>query len=88
MSILDSKFSGGFDRLGSFKSLADAYWERDYKPWDAAAGLIIVKESGGFVTSIDNEDNPIYSGNLVAGNQNIYTEVRKIVRNANKETTK
>lgn len=62
----------------------DGYWERGLQPWDAAAGYLIVKESGGFVTSIDNEDNPVYSRNLVAGNQNIYTEVRKILR----ETTK
>ena len=34
--------------------------------------------------SIESEDNPVYSGNLVAGNQNIYADVRKIL----KETTK
>ena len=58
----------------------DGYWERGLKPWDAAAGSLIVKESGGFISSIDNEDNPIYSKNLVAGNQSIYTELRKILK--------
>ena len=64
----------------------DGYWERDLKPWDAAAGLLIVKEAGGFVTSIDNEDNPVYSGNLVAGNQNIYASLRKILKQTTKQT--
>ncbi|HPF78274.1 MAG TPA: inositol monophosphatase family protein [Alphaproteobacteria bacterium] len=58
----------------------DAYWERGIKAWDVAAGVLIVKESGGFVTSIDNEDNPVHSHNLVAGNQEIYTQTRKILK--------
>lgn len=58
----------------------DGYWERGLKPWDAAAGYLIARESGGFVTSIDNEDNPVYSKNLVAGNQSIHTDVRKILK--------
>lgn len=58
----------------------DAFWERGLKPWDSAAGSLIVKESGGFITSIENEENPIYSGTLVAGNQNIYNQTRKILK--------
>ncbi len=63
----------------------DGYWERGLKPWDVAAGLLIAKESGAFVTSIDNQDNPIYSGNLIAGNQDIYTQTRKILKDVSKK---
>jgi myo-inositol-1(or 4)-monophosphatase len=58
----------------------DAYWERGIKPWDVAAGVLIVKEAGGFVSSIDNDDNPVYSGNLVTGNPQVHSDLRKILK--------
>jgi myo-inositol-1(or 4)-monophosphatase len=58
----------------------DAYWERGVKPWDVAAGCLIVKEAGGFVTSIENDDNPVHSGNLVAGNPQVHSDIRKILK--------
>ncbi len=58
----------------------DGYWERNLKPWDAAAGYLIVKEAGGITTSIENDDNPVYSGSLVAGNQQVHNDLRKILQ--------
>lgn len=58
----------------------DAYWERGIKPWDVAAGSLIVKEAGGIVTSIENDDNPVYSGNLVSGNQQVHSDIRKLLK--------
>ncbi len=58
----------------------EGYWERDIHPWDVAAGVLMVKEAGGFVTSIDNQDNPVHSGNIIAGNQSVYSDIRKLVR--------
>lgn len=58
----------------------DAYWERGIKPWDVAAGVLIVKEAGGFVSSIDNDDNPVCSGNLVTGNPQVHSDLRKILK--------
>lgn len=60
----------------------DGYWERNLKPWDAAAGYLIVKEAGGTVTSIEGDDNPVYSGSLVAGNPQVHSDIRKIVKAA------
>ena len=57
----------------------DGYWERNLKPWDAAAGYLIVKEAGGNVTSIEGDDNPVYSGSLVAGNKQVHNDIRKIL---------
>src|SRR5712671_621423 len=34
----------------------DGYWERNISPWDIAAGLILVREAGGFVTDLDGGD--------------------------------
>lgn len=60
----------------------DGYVERNIKPWDVAAGYLIVKEAGGFCTSIDNNENPVFSGQIIAGNQSVHADVRKIVKNA------
>ncbi|PZO87554.1 MAG: inositol monophosphatase [Micavibrio aeruginosavorus] len=58
----------------------DGYWERGIKPWDVAAGVILVKEAGGAVSSIENDDNPVYSGNLVSGNQQVHSDIRKLLK--------
>lgn len=58
----------------------DGYWERNIKPWDVAAGVLMVKEAGGFVSSIDNDDNPVHSGNIVTGNQQVHSDIRKILK--------
>ena len=34
----------------------DAYWERNLSPWDMAAGIILVREAGGFITDLDGGD--------------------------------
>lgn len=57
----------------------DGYWERNLKPWDAAAGYLIAKEAGANVTSIEGDDNPVYSGSLVAGNPQVHNDIRKIL---------
>ena len=35
----------------------DGYWERNLSPWDMAAGIIMVREAGGFVTDLDGRDD-------------------------------
>jgi myo-inositol-1(or 4)-monophosphatase len=57
----------------------DGYWERNLKPWDAAAGYLIAREAGGQVTSIEGDDNPVHSGSLVAGNPQVHNDIRKIL---------
>ena len=60
----------------------DGFWERGLQPWDVAAAGLIVKEAGGIITSIDNNDNPVYSRNLVAGNGNVHGQLRQIIKKA------
>ena len=42
----------------------DAYWERNLSPWDMAAGLLLVREAGGFVTDLDGGDDMLGKGNI------------------------
>jgi len=57
----------------------DGFWEYGLSPWDVAAGIILVKEAGGLALGIDNKENPLLTGNIVAGNVNIVKELQNIL---------
>lgn len=46
----------------------DVYWERNLKPWDIAAGIVILREAGGIVTDPSGGEKMMETGALVAGN--------------------
>jgi myo-inositol-1(or 4)-monophosphatase len=46
----------------------DAFWELTLKPWDFAAGMLLVREAGGIVTTVSGGDVPLTSSSLLAGN--------------------
>ena len=50
----------------------DGYWERDLKPWDIAAGILMVTEAGGKVTDAEGGQDMLASGGIVAGNLEIH----------------
>ncbi len=50
----------------------DGYWERGLSPWDIAAGVVLVQEAGGTVTSYDRTQLIIHSGRLLATNGHIH----------------
>ncbi|WP_282602336.1 inositol monophosphatase family protein [Paracoccus sp. PARArs4] len=58
----------------------DGYWERGVKSWDVAAGILMVREAGGFVHGIRENDVPLESGRLIAANPQLMEPFAKIVR--------
>src|SRR6267143_1427262 len=52
----------------------DGYWERNLSPWDTAAGIIMVREAGGFITDLDGREEMIKTGGILAGNEDIHRE--------------
>lgn len=58
----------------------DGYWERELKAWDIAAGLLLVKEAGGFVSAIRDGDEPLAKGAIIAANEPLFEPFRKIIR--------
>lgn len=61
----------------------EGFWERNLKPWDVAAGLLIVKEAGGFVSDLDNPAaNPVETGNILAANDRLFDSMSKILKAA------
>jgi myo-inositol-1(or 4)-monophosphatase len=64
----------------------DAYWERDLSPWDMAAGLVLVREAGGFASDLDGGDASFAKGQIVAGNDTMHRELMRLLRDAGKQT--
>jgi myo-inositol-1(or 4)-monophosphatase len=62
----------------------DGYWERDIKPWDIAAGLILLREAGGFVSDCDGGEDMFAKGQVVAGNDAIHKELLGALKAAGK----
>ncbi len=58
----------------------DGYWERNLKPWDMAAGVIMIREAGGVVSDIQTPGDPLATGDVVCGNETIHAELTKILR--------
>jgi myo-inositol-1(or 4)-monophosphatase len=46
----------------------DAFWELSLAPWDVAAGVLLVREAGGVVTTLDGSEDVVRHGSIVAGN--------------------
>jgi myo-inositol-1(or 4)-monophosphatase len=64
----------------------DAYWERELSAWDLAAGSILVREAGGFVSDCDGHDAIFTKGQIVAGNETMHRELIGLLKTAGKET--
>jgi myo-inositol-1(or 4)-monophosphatase len=62
----------------------DGYWERNLSPWDISAGLIMVREAGGFVTDLDGKETSPATVDVLAGNETIHREMLKVLKTAGK----
>ena len=60
----------------------DCYWERNLSAWDIAAGVLIVRESGGFVTDLNDKERTIENGDIIAGNEYMHRQVLDLIRKA------
>lgn len=62
----------------------EGFWEQGLQPWDVAAGWIIVKEAGGFVTDLQGRDFKLNSPVIVASNAGIQNAFAKTLRDSEK----
>ncbi|MCC6717491.1 MAG: inositol monophosphatase [Acetobacteraceae bacterium] len=56
----------------------EGFWELGLKPWDMAAGLLIVREAGGYASD-PHGDDPMASGDVVAANPHLHAALREAV---------
>jgi len=64
----------------------DGYWELKLRPWDVAAGCLIVREAGGTVSDLTGERFSIYDREIVASNGLIHGHMLGILNEARKRT--
>lgn len=57
----------------------DGYWERGLKPWDCAAGILLVKEAGGFVVPFKKEADVIFKGDMLASNDRLHRPLAELL---------
>lgn len=78
--------SRGLRRLGSAaldlayvaRGTFDVFYEYGLNPWDVAAGILIVEESGGKVSGFADDADPIFSEELIASNGNVHQEMQEL----------
>lgn len=59
----------------------DAYWEHNLQPWDVAAGIVMVREAGGFVSDLNGGDKMLESGDVLAANTTLHKAFGAILFN-------
>jgi myo-inositol-1(or 4)-monophosphatase len=58
----------------------DGYWERGLASWDMAAGILLVREAGGYVTDLQGQDGMLTTGDIIAGNEIIHRDLLGALR--------
>jgi myo-inositol-1(or 4)-monophosphatase len=62
----------------------DVFWERDLSPWDMAAGILLVREAGGFATDLDGGDSPLTKRQVIAGNEFLHKALLQVLKESRK----
>ena len=57
----------------------DGYWQRELNYWDIAAGVIILKEAGGFIDFFEDDISYPLKKNVLASNSNIHQELKELI---------
>ncbi|RWL18304.1 inositol monophosphatase family protein [Mesorhizobium sp.] len=58
----------------------DGFWETGLSAWDVAAGILLIREAGGFISDFAGGQNMLDGGSIVAGNEIIQRALLKVVR--------
>jgi len=57
----------------------DGFWERDLSEWDMAAGILLIREAGGYVSDLDGGSAMFDTGAIVGGNEYIHKALREVL---------
>ncbi len=69
--------SAALDMAFTASGTFDGYWEQHLKPWDVAAGILLIEEAGGVVSQFDGLPYKIGDKTIVAGNPVIHRKMLK-----------
>jgi myo-inositol-1(or 4)-monophosphatase len=57
----------------------DGFWESALQPWDVAAGILLVREAGGFITDFRGGERMIERKEVLAGNDQVHSRLHKVI---------
>ncbi len=60
----------------------DGFWESGLSDWDTAAGCLLVREAGGFVSDYRGRSAPIHSAQVLAANDALHSKLHKLLAGA------
>jgi myo-inositol-1(or 4)-monophosphatase len=60
----------------------DGYWENGLNPWDVAAGIVLVREAGGFVSDLSGGNRMLTGDGILAANSELYGLLVPLLREA------
>ena len=60
----------------------DCYWERGLSPWDLAAGMVLVREAGGYVSDADGGERMLEAGSICVGNEQMHRALLATIKSA------
>lgn len=72
--------SAALDLAYVARGAVDGFWEFNLKPWDIAAGIVLVKEAGGLVCDFAGEHNMLETGNILASTPKLLSALIKIIQ--------
>ena len=59
--------------------LVEAYWEPRLKPWDQAAGSLVVEEAGGTVTTMDGRAFSVFDRSVLVSNTHLHDQLLSVI---------
>jgi myo-inositol-1(or 4)-monophosphatase len=62
----------------------DGFWEYGLSPWDIAAGMLLVREAGGFVSDLSGGHAMMASGDILAANNHLHLPLAALIREASR----
>ncbi|WND02685.1 inositol monophosphatase family protein [Temperatibacter marinus] len=66
----------------------DGFWEASLEAWDMAAGILIVREAGGYVSDFSGKSEMLDSGSVIAGNSRLHAPLERMVRRVHRNHAK
>ena len=72
--------SASLDLAWTASGRFDAFWERNLKAWDIAAGILLVREAGGVVSDLDGRDCMMDCGHILAANDSLHRTLLDLLR--------
>ncbi|HWY62028.1 MAG TPA: inositol monophosphatase family protein [Rhizomicrobium sp.] len=82
------KISSGIRRIGAASldmayvagGRFDGFWERGLKPWDVAAGIVLVREAGGMVSDLNGGTDMLAGGTILCANEYLQPQLLKLLK--------